>query len=193
MREILEAIFGGIRGIFEKAWIIGTIVLVALLVIGLSKGKCKGGEVVRDTIYDTKVEYKTHRDTITEIRFINVPTLVYRNPIKSEVSDTLNAIAIVSNKALMAVELEDTTYNRETIQYSDSSYSAWVSGVDARLDSIRTFDRIVLQVDSVTRYNTIYEYRKSSRKHWSVSLGVLVDIKGNVSVGGSVGFKLFDW
>lgn len=78
---------------------------------------------------------------------------------------------------------------REQRHYSDSTYDAWVSGVDPRLDSIKTYQRNVV----ITERIPVVEVRKT-RWGLGVQAGVGVSRMGLTEyVGVGVSYLLVSW
>lgn len=87
----------------------------------------------------------------------------------------------------------DNVYNADSVVvelpieqkvYGDSTYKAWVSGFDARLDSIKLFQP--------TKYITITTKQKTSRWNVGIQGGVGITPKGiQPYIGVGVSYKLF--
>ena len=87
----------------------------------------------------------------------------------------------------------DSVYNADSVVvelpieqkvYGDSTYKAWVSGFDARLDSIKLFQP--------TKYITITTKQKPSRWNVGIQGGVGITPKGiQPYIGVGVSYKLF--
>lgn len=124
----------------------------------------------RDTVENVKV--RTVRDTIVKVDTVRfpVPTLFYRYVTKT-------------------VELEDTVLEYEQKIYRDSSYTAYVSGIDAELDSIQVYPRLYVFRDSITVEKDYYINRriKKPRIRLGMSAGYYITPKGlQPGVGGGV-------
>lgn len=105
---------------------------------------------VRDTVYDTITIRRPYAVTKNIIRYV---------PATLPVADTAQA-----DSATVIVPVESRTY-------ADSSFSAWLSGYNATLDSIRIYPRTI----TVTRY-------KQPRICVGVSAGIGLPIQGTVRV-----------
>lgn len=87
----------------------------------------------------------------------------------------------------------DSVYNADSVVvelpieqkvYGDSTYKAWVSGFDARLDSIKLYQP--------TKYITITTKQKTSRWNVGIQGGVGITPKGiQPYIGVGVSYKLF--
>lgn len=157
------------------------ILFLLLLVVIVSVGAMKCGYDMRsdgaclttDTIFITDtITIKVDDQDI--IRREEVGMRSYR----VEVVDT-----IVRTDTIM---MKDSVWVRLPIEqkvYEDSLYKAWVSGYDARLDSIRIY--------RPTRTITITNEKKQSPISWGMQMGVGVTPKGiqpYVGVGVQVSF-----
>lgn len=114
------------------------------------------------------------RDTVTA-----VPDTVYRT--------------IELGERIVKVEVCDTLYRIDTVtvslpfvqkQYKDSSYSAWVSGYEPSLDSIRIFPKTTIIRESKVE-------RKKDRR-WGVYGGVGIGVSDRVTpyVGIGIGYRI---
>lgn len=92
-------------------------------------------ETKRDTITLTREVHTSGTETSIDVAKYEVPKLVFMKAVPETI--------FVS---------QDTMLVREQKEYRDSTYDAWVSGIDARLDSIRTFARNTMTHDTITRY-----------------------------------------
>jgi hypothetical protein len=68
----------------------------------------------------------------------------------------------------------------EQRHYADSTYEAWVSGIDAQLDSIRVFNRITIK--EITRNVPIYKYLELPQERDKVSLGGFVGASASLGL-----------
>ncbi len=122
------------------------------------------------TLTDTIIK----RDTVTA-----VPDTVYRT--------------IELGERIVKVAVHDTLHRTDTVtvslpfvqkQYKDSSYSAWVSGYEPSLDSIRVFPKTIIVRESKVE-------RKKDRR-WGVYGGVGIGVSGRVTpyVGIGIGYRI---
>lgn len=132
-------------------------------------------EVVRDTVTVVSVV----RDTVEVDRPIYIKERVVEN-VYVPVTDTLR--------------LHDTTFvvlPRSQKEYADSLYTAWVSGYDPRLDSIR----IVRTLHMVTQTVTV----KEPPKRWGLGItagyGLTLSPQPQLSpyLGVGVSYNLVSW
>lgn len=70
-------------------------------------------------------------------------------------------------------------------QYKDSLYRAWISGYNAKLDSIEIY--------SPTRIITERVFIQSKRKRWGIGLQAGYGCPGGVYVGIGMSYNLFQW
>ena len=136
--------------------------------VGFGRGK----EIVRaDTVYrsDT-VRWPIVRDSVVT-RYVTRRLAVMRVDTVRQ-CDTLRAVDTVEVRLPIVQKV-----------YSDSSYTAWVSGYEARLDSISV------------RHRTIIETRtERERGRWGVGLGVGLGVgSGGPGVGFGIGIFYKLW
>lgn len=158
--------------------LLGILVLVAFVLsfgAGFLVGSHRPVEVVRDTV---TVETFIH-DTVPVDRPVYIKERVVEN-VYVPVTDTLR--------------LHDTTFvvlPRSQREYADSLYTAWVSGYDPRLDSIR----IVRTLHVVTQTVTV----KEPPKRWGLGVtagyGLTLAPQPQLSpfIGVGVSYNLVSW
>lgn len=122
------------------------------------------------TVTDTIIE----RDTITAI-----PDTVFRT--------------VALGEKTVKVVIHDTLYKTDTVevalpyvqkQYKDSSYSAWISGYEPSLDSIRVFPKTTIIRESKV-------VRQKDRR-WGVFGGVGIGVSDRITpcVGVGIGYRI---
>ena len=116
---------------------------------------------------DTSIEHKA--DTIRIRDTINIPRPVY---ITSKIIDTMTVLV----QATDTLWLHDTLYinlPREQRTYTDTTYTAWISGYRPQLDSIQIYQR--------TEYITKEIKTVTKPKRWGIGLqaGYGVTISNN--------------
>ena len=116
---------------------------------------------------DTSIEHKA--DTVRIRDTIHIPRPVY---ITSKIIDTMTVLV----QATDTLWLHDTLYvnlPREQRTYSDSTYTAWISGYRPQLDSIHIYQR--------TEYITKEIKTVTKPKRWGIGLqaGYGVTISNN--------------
>lgn len=122
------------------------------------------------TVTDTIIE----RETITAI-----PDTVYRT--------------VALGEKTVKVVVHDTLCKRDTVtislpfvqkQYKDSSYSAWISGYEPSLDSIRVFPKITIIRESKV-------VRQKDRR-WGVFGGIGIGVSDRITpcVGVGIGYRI---
>lgn len=94
------------------------------------------------------------RDTVQAVRYVKV-RLPY-DVVGKEATDSARADTVVITDS---VGLE-VVLPAESRHYADTLYDAWVSGVDARLDSIRVYNRT----------KTIVQPIRDDRRRWGVGV-----------------------
>lgn len=125
-------------------------------------------------------------DTIVQTKPIAVESKVvelrsYRVKLLGRIGKQNDSIGKQNGKQNDSVEVELPI---EQKVYSDSLYKAWVSGFDARLDSIKLFHP--------TKYITITTKQKPSRWNVGIQGGVGITPKGiQPYIGVGVSYKLF--
>lgn len=134
----------------------------------------------------------THIDTT---RVVVYDTVTYRQPIAVDSVvlryETIKVRKVVSD----TIRVLDSAEDSESVEipitqkhYADSSYSAWVSGYDTCLDSIKVYPR----TEVVTITNTI----KDKPKRWGIGIQGGVGFgKGGFSpyIGVGVQYNIIRW
>lgn len=160
-------------------FIIG-LIICGMLTFLFSLVNCSGTDIkettktIRDTVRDTIVYYKPiPRDSVV-VRYVKK---VF--PLEShELCDTC-----MNDSASVTIPITQKEYT------DDSTYTAWVSGYDPSLDSIRIYTHLIRE--TVTQTLTRYE---DSRFGVSASVGVgygLISRKPDVYVGITFGYRLW--
>lgn len=127
--------------------------LFVLLCIAYGIGRgCAQAQIERDTVTRVDIRNVAHYETIYQEKAVFVNPL----PLVSMVTDT--------------IVVHDTILLRESKVYEDSSYTAWVSGIDPSLDSIE----VRCKVREVTDTFAVYTDRiiTVGRKPKRVSVGL---------------------
>lgn len=119
-----------------------------------------------DTVTVTKTDTIYIRDTVT--RF-------FPKPYEVHIVDT--------------IYVKDTILFREQKIYNDSMYSAWVSGYNPSLDSIRVFPRTIVIHENVTRD----VYTKSRKKPFGVGVQVGYGYPNGAYVGVGVSYNIINF
>lgn len=144
--------------------VIAIVVLACGLTIGYRFGDSGAIGVVADTIYihDTMV---VREPVVVGSKPIGVRS--YRVKLLGRIGKQNDSIGKQNGKQNDSVEVELPI---EQKVYSDSLYKAWVSGFDARLDSIHIYQP--------TRYITIKTTEQQSQWSWGVQAGLGITPKG---------------
>lgn len=144
--------------------VIVIVVLACGLTIGYRFGDSGAIGVVADTIYihDTMV---VREPVAVENKPVGVRS--YRVKLLGRIGKQNDSIGKQNGKQNDSVEVELPI---EQKVYSDSLYKAWVSGFDARLDSIYIYQP--------TRYITIKTTEQQSQWSWGVQAGLGITPKG---------------
>ena len=144
--------------------VIAIVVLAYGLTIGYRFGDSGAVDVVADTIYiyDTIV---VREPVAVESKPVGVRS--YRVKLLGRIGKQNDSIGEQNGKQNDSVEVE---LQIEQKVYSDSLYKAWVSGFDARLDSIYIYQP--------TRYITIKTTEQQSRWSWGIQAGMGITPKG---------------
>lgn len=144
--------------------VIVIVVLACGLTIGYRFGDSGAIGVVADTIYihDTMV---VREPVAVESKPVGVRS--YRVKLLGRIGKQNDSIGKQNGKQNDSVEVELPI---EQKVYSDSLYKAWVSGFDARLDSIYIYQP--------TRYITIKTTEQQSQWSWGVQAGIGITPKG---------------
>jgi hypothetical protein len=169
---------------WKKAFLLVCIIL-ACLVVGFILGRCERRK------YASAVENEIMCDTVTYF-----DTVKYLKPIPKEVLiaryDTVmlptfgNEVNFPTNDTIQASDSVSVIIPISQSVYQDSTYTAWVSGYHASLDSIYVFP----QHDVIT----IKEYKLTKRWHLGVSVGYGITPKGlQPWLGLGVTYTLFDF
>lgn len=121
-------------------------------------------------------------DTIVQTKPIAVESKVvelrsYRVKLLGKINGSSSDSSYNADSAVVELPIEQKVYG-------DSTYKAWVSGFDARLDSIKLFQP--------TKYITITTKQKPSRWNVGIQGGVGITPKGiQPYIGVGVSYKLF--
>ena len=154
--------------------IVGIIFLVSILLnIGMYHRISKPVEVKSDTVVN--VSYDTIRDTLPDVRYETIVKYIKVPP-----NDTVFKYDTITKEVTLPVVQR---------QYGDSTYSAYVSGINIPpypcLDSIMVRQRTIER----TITNTVYK-----TKHWRYGIGASAGIsltthKPDIIIGGFVGYS----
>ena len=122
------------------------------------------------TVTDTIIE----RETITAI-----PDTVYR-----EVALGEKTVKVVVHDTLCKTDTVTISLPFVQKQYKDSSYSAWISGYEPSLDSIRVFSKTTIIRESKV-------VRQKDRR-WGVYGGVGIGVSDRITpcVGVGIGYRI---
>ena len=122
------------------------------------------------TVTDTIIE----RETITAI-----PDTVYRTVALGE-----KAVKVVIHDTLCKTDTVEVALPYVQKQYKDSSYSAWISGYEPSLDSIRVFPKTTIIRESKV-------VRQKDRR-WGVFGGVGIGVSDKITpcVGVGIGYRI---
>ena len=177
------------------------LLLGAALIIAIGYGLWEHGTVKRlreqiaksETIRVTEVRTDTIHDTIPKIAeekqvgVIKVPVPVYGKQNISCKEAESQEVAVMPPTEIDTIELP-----RIQRTYKDSTYTAWVSGYDPRLDSIEVYRKTIKETVTITIPT------KKKRTFWQrFNIGVqagyglgIDDKKAHPYVGCGVGFNL---
>lgn len=119
--------------------------------------------------------YVTKTDTVTVTK---IDTVTYNRPVPVFVRSTDTLV------------VHDTILVKEQKVYSDSTYTAWVSGYQPELDSIEVYPKTVTKIITNDITKTIV---KTKKPKWVISVGGGVGYNGKVEpyVGLNAGYVLF--
>ena len=122
------------------------------------------------TVTDTIIE----RETITAI-----PDTVYRTVALGE-----KTVKVVIHDTLCKTDTVEVALPYVQKQYKDSSYSAWISGYEPSLDSIRVFPKTTIIRESKV-------VRQKDRR-WGVFGGVGIGVSDRITpcVGVGIGYRI---
>ena len=149
-----------------------SILLIACCIISFLGGydyaskHCYNVSTVTDTI--------VKRDTITAI-----PDTVYRTVALGE-----KTVKVVVHDTLCKTDTVTISLPFVQKQYKDSSYSAWISGYEPSLDSIRVFPKTTIIRESKV-------VRQKDRR-WGVFGGVGIGVSDRITpcVGVGIGYRI---
>ena len=149
-----------------------SILLIACCIISFLGGydyaskHCYNVSTVTDTILE--------RDTI-----ISVPDTVYRTVALGE-----KTVKVVVHDTLCKTDTVTISLPFVQKQYKDSSYSAWISGYEPSLDSIRVFPKTTIIRESKV-------VRQKDRR-WGVFGGVGIGVSDRITpcVGVGIGYRI---
>lgn len=159
-------------------WIVAILwlMITAVLCIISYENGASTAVVTADTIEVVKW------DTIVQTKPIAVESKVvelrsYRVKLLGKINGSSSDSSYNADSAVVELPIEQKVYG-------DSTYKAWVSGFDARLDSIKLFQP--------TKYITITTKQKPSRWNVGIQGGVGITPKGiQPYIGVGVSYKLF--
>ena len=122
------------------------------------------------TVTDTIIE----RETITAI-----PDTVYRTVALGE-----KTVKVIIHDTLCKTDTVEVALPYVQKQYKDSSYSAWISGYEPSLDSIRVFPKTTIIRESKV-------VRQKDRR-WGVFGGVGIGVSDRITpyVGVGIGYRI---
>ena len=162
----------------KKLWIVyGGVFVVLFMNVALMRHYFKGQtEEWKDTVRETVVDTVTYdkpvaRDSLV-VRYVRVRVPVVRDTLHSICTDTIQVDMPVTQK-----------------RYEDSTYTAWVSGYEPSLDSIRVYAR----KDVVTINKIIKEPPKRFVVSFNVGYGLTPQNGLQPYIGIGVGYKLFSF
>lgn len=95
----------------------------------------------------------------------------------------------VDRIVLDTVRIVDTFMVKEQSIYNDTSYTAWVSGYDARLDSIYVYPR----TETISETKTIYVPKQQNRKPFGVGVQVGFGYPHGAYVGIGISYNIINW
>lgn len=165
------------RGIIGAAMCIAIVLLVC--VMGYLKYHLKQGQEFLIQHADTILVYDT---IVVENPIVTDSTIVRYKDVYMPV------VAIDSVRDMLINQHRDSVLVTLPIQqkvYSDTAYTAWVSGYDAKLDSIRLYQQRQLITNSIA---------PTSKKRWGIGLqgGIGITPKGfQPYIGIGVSYNLY--
>jgi opacity protein-like surface antigen len=152
--------------------------IILLIAMGFAMRSCfkneqkTSAEQVTATAADTVYIHTVDTITITEPHFTACTFLR---------TDTVQLISTTTDTVRVQLPIKQLTYQ-------DSTYTAWISGYEPRLDSIEVYQRM----NTTTITNTIYK----PPKRWSVnaSAGLAITPKGvQPYIGVGVGYSIISF
>ena len=179
------------------------LLLGVALIVAIGYGLWEHGTVKRlreqiarsETISVTEVRCDTIHDTIPQIAAerqvgtIRVPVPVYgkKNTSLHEVES--QEVAVMTPTKIDTIELPRTQRT-----YKDSTYTAWVSGYDPRLDSIEVYRKTIKETVTISVPPMEAKRRRTFWQRFNIGVqggyGIgLDDKKGHPYVGMGVGFS----
>ena len=161
----------------ELKYIVAVLIAIAFG-FWIGTNASRRGKSKNDTTIVTRTEVKHHVDTVTELLPYRVPSLIYK---------TVHDSIFVS---------KDTILAREHKEYSDTMYTAWVSGIDASLDSIDVYKKTIYMCDTISRWNEIYIREKPKRWHFGFNAGYGYNFSGKKIapyIGLGINYTFFSW
>lgn len=168
----------------KRLWIL--LALLLAVSVGLNVWQCRGGraageaagDTVRVTYTDTVAYYAPVARESVVVRYVTVRLAVARD--SGEMGRISPIGGMGDDSLLVSVPIGQK-------RYGDSTYTAWVSGYEAKLDSIFVYPR--REVITVTR-------TERREKRWGVGVQAGLgfagrDVRPYVGVG--VSYRLFEW
>lgn len=183
MTDIIKAVINGLLSLFDYILLRKIILLViAFIFIDFIFGHCSRGDK----------EVKTKTDTI---RIVKDTKTSHAESVRLDESSyqipKMAFITVPAERETLYVTKIDTFLVREQKQYEDSTYKAWVSGIDARLDSIKTYTKYVTLKDTtwITIETTLKPKKKAKKWEFGLQVGYGITPEGFQPYAGG-GFKV---
>ena len=123
---------------------------------------------------------RTMTDTIVEMETITaIPDTVFRTVALDE-----KTVKVIIHDTLCKTDTVEVALPYVQKQYKDSSYSAWISGYEPSLDSIRVFPKTTIIRESKV-------VRQKDRR-WGVFGGVGIGVSDRITpcVGVGIGYRI---
>lgn len=147
-------------------WVLVTLLLVVCVAAWFRPFKSLPAEVIRDTV----MVIDTVKDTVPKpYRVTVVRTDTFYLPIL--VGDSSGADSV-----FVALPIEQK-------EYRDSMYTAWVSGYQAKLDSIEIYNKV----------QTIYVRKQVKKKRWGLGIQAGYGYPDGWYIGAGISYNIFQW
>lgn len=134
------------------------VIAECIYIIGITFGSCRRVDpAAPDTVMTATHTGSSHYERIQRLERVHIPSIplfVYR-------IDSVHVTA-------------DTTLYRAQKVYSDSTYTAFVSGIDPQLDSIRTYTQVIEKIDTVYQRLEYTVTVPVEKKRKNIGIGVTV-------------------
>lgn len=173
------------------------LILMGVMAIAILASFLYGRKVGRngqEEVIETKVDSTSTIDTSTFIEPEEEPApkvITKEIPVPVYVTDSTMVDSLLNECARLERRGDSLQLIllREQRHYSDTTYDAWISGIDPRLDSIKTYNST-----KVITIETVKTIKEKSRWGLGIQAGAGISTQGIVPyVGVGVNYNILSW